>query len=55
MLTAWQEEHILDERREHVPGFKVHKRADEKQSICGRERYCNLSEGSVVLDKPVCN
>ena len=36
-LTAWQEEHVLEEGGEHVPRFKVQERADQVKPICAEQ------------------
>ena len=50
-LTGGQQEHVLDEGREHVEGFKVEERAAEVQSVGGNQRNGNVSEGFIVPDQ----
>ena len=49
--TAWQEEHVLEEGREHVPGLEVHERGDEVETVSCRKRDDNVTEGSIRLDQ----
>ena len=50
---GWEEEHVLDETREHVPGFKVHEGADEVHSICGKKGDDNFLERFVFLEQAI--
>jgi hypothetical protein len=50
-LTGGQQEHVLNEGREHVPGFEVEEGADEIQSVGGEERNGDVPEGCIVPDQ----
>ena len=45
-----QQKHVLHERGEHVPGFKVHERADKVETIGGKDSNKYFLERSIVLD-----
>lgn len=51
--TARQPEHVLDERREHVPRLKVHERADEVEAVCRGKRDDDIAEGRIGLHQAV--
>ena len=52
-LTARKPEHVLNERREHVPRLEVHERADEVKTVGGSKRDDNVTERRVALDQSV--
>ena len=51
--TTRQPEHVLDERREHVPRLEVHERADEVEAVCRGKRDDDIAEGRIGLHQAV--
>ena len=51
--TARQEEHVLNERCEHVPRLEVHEGADEVKTVGGSKRDDDVTERRVALDQSV--
>ena len=51
--TAWQEEHVLEEGREHVPGLEMHERPDEVETVGRSQRYDNVTECRIGLDQAI--
>ena len=49
--VGWQQEHVLRERGEHVPGFKMHERADKIETIGGKDSNKYFLERSIVLNQ----
>ena len=54
-LTARKPEHVLNERREHVPGLKMDQGANEVEPVGGSKRDDNITECSVGLDEAMAN
>ena len=47
-LTRRQEEQVLWERGEQMPDFEVDERADDVETVGGRERDCDVDESFVA-------
>jgi hypothetical protein len=51
-LTGREEEHVLNEACEHVPGLKVHERADDEQSVGGCQGYTDVLQSGGICNYP---
>lgn len=51
LLTGWQEEEVLNERCDEVPGFKMDDGTEEVEAVCRSQRDSNISE-RLVREKP---
>ena len=51
--TAGKPEHVLDERREHVPRLHVNERAEEVESVSRSQRDDDVTECRIGRDETV--